>query len=252
MPDASCPTKIGTRKGRTQHFLSVVESCHHVNKKSTFVSLLRPRAHFRAPPSHPKIKNLPAISLRKTPSANFCCAKRSRRAHRRPFYGRAYFHASPTADQATNRPAPALHSIPARPNLPKPAKTCHDSAGAKQTQVRQPSWRGVANERVARSRFSSPDRPRVMRCRPRGRQRSVDRGKRRPAIQPRKGCSPGRRRTFGCAEGHIVRLAQCERRRVRRGRRTPACVQTPPEDAPRIGVLLSSAPPPGAGGEKLG
>jgi len=51
--------------------------------------------------------------------------------------------------------------------------------------VRQPSWQGVANERVARSRSSKPDRPRVMRCRPRGRRRSVDRGTCGLGIEPR-------------------------------------------------------------------
>jgi hypothetical protein len=41
------------------------------------------------------------------------------------------------------------------------------------------------NERVTRERPSQPSRPRVMRWRSRGRQRSVDRGTRRPAIELR-------------------------------------------------------------------
>jgi outer membrane protein assembly factor BamB len=45
--------------------------------------------------------------------------------------------------------------------------------------------RGVVNERVTRERPSQPSRPRVMRRRPQGRRRSVDRGTRRPAIELR-------------------------------------------------------------------
>ena len=129
-----------------------------------------------------------------------------------------------------------------------PLPTFPPAPGAKRTQVRQPSWRGVANERVARSRSSSPDRPRVMRCRPRGRRRSVDRGRCRPAMySPESVYSPGRRRTFGCAEGHTGRFAMARTGRVRRGRRTRARVKTPREDARRTGVLrpvrcLSSTP----------
>jgi hypothetical protein len=44
---------------------------------------------------------------------------------------------------------------------------------------------GVANERVAQKRPSQSFWPRVMRCRPRGLQPSVDRGSRRRGIEPR-------------------------------------------------------------------
>ena len=112
--------------------------------------------------------------------------------------------------------------------------TAKPRAGAKRSHVRQQSWRGVANERVARSRSSKPDRPRVMRCRPRGRRRSVDRGRRRPAMySPESVYSPGRRRACGCAEGRIDRFAMARIGRVRRGRRTRACVETPRGDARR-------------------
>jgi hypothetical protein len=145
-------------------------------------------------------------------------------------------HSAHVSTSSVPRPSRMFHNVPRTPKC------------AKRTQVRQPSWRGVANERVARSRSSSPDRPRVMRCRPRGRRRSVDRGRCRPAMySPESVYSPGRRRTFGCAEGHTGRFAMARTGRVRRGLRTRACVETPREDAGRIGVLrpvrcLSSTP----------
>jgi len=124
-----------------------------------------------------------------------------------------------------------LASTPLR--APNPAKaphaTPHKPKCAKRTHVRQQSWRGVANERVARSRSSSPDRPRVMRPRPRGRRRSVDRGRRRPAIySPESVFSPGRRRACGCAEGHTARFAIAREPAGSGGAaEVRACVETP-------------------------
>jgi hypothetical protein len=51
--------------------------------------------------------------------------------------------------------------------------------------VRQGNWRRVVDESSIQERSSDPPWPRVMRRRPRGRRRSVDRGGRRPAIEPR-------------------------------------------------------------------
>jgi hypothetical protein len=141
-------------------------------------------------------------------------------------------------------PAKARQTLPTRPiqraraKRSQPPPSClrtslphifPSRAGAKRTHVRQQSWRGVANERVARSRSSSPDRPRVMRPRPRGRRRSVDRGRRRPAIySPESVFSPGRRRACGCAEGHTARFAIAREPAGSGGAaEVRACVETP-------------------------
>src|SRR6266542_6360541 len=63
---------------------------------------------------------------------------------------------------------------------------CHDMS-----PVRRLNRRGVVNEKVIRKWISDPYRPRVMRSRPRGWRRSVDRGKYGPGIQPRKKLTPG-------------------------------------------------------------
>src|SRR6202044_1530266 len=60
--------------------------------------------------------------------------------------------------------------------------------------VRRLNRRGVVNAKGIRERNSDPYRPRVMRSHPRGRRRSVDRGKYGPGIQPRKNLTPGCRR----------------------------------------------------------
>src|SRR5262245_41374507 len=69
-----------------------------------------------------------------------------------------------------------------------------------------------------RSYPTEPHRPRVMRGCPRGQQRSVDRGARRPAIEPRKYPRAGRRRRT--ADGRQYGWARYrEAQTARRGRR---------------------------------
>src|ERR1700751_4108322 len=72
------------------------------------------------------------------------------------------------------------------------------------------------NERVIRKWINDPHRPRVMRSRPRGWRRSVDKGTCGPGIQPRKKLSPGCRR---CKE---KRKAPPEARISRGGSRSRA------------------------------
>ena len=197
-----------------------------------------------ATPPNPKLKNNFPIPASKTAILSKPSKKMVPNAQHPGTYRR------PNMRPHNNRPLPLCPLAFIHPLLCalRVSAASLSSPGAKRTQVRQPSWRGVANERVARSRSSSPDRPRVMRCRPRGRRRSVDRGRCRPAMySPESVYSPGRRRTFGCAEGHTGRFAMARTGRVRRGRRTRARVKTPREDARRTGVLrpvrcLSSTP----------
>ena len=64
--------------------------------------------------------------------------------------------------------------------------------------MRVPRSEGVANHTG----------PRVMRRRPRGRRRSVDRGEHRPAIEPRNGCVPdahGVQKSEGNTAGRVSR-----------------------------------------------
>ena len=152
--------------------------------------------------------------------------------------------------KSTPNPRPLYVSVSLY-HIPQPAKapqtTPRTSKCAKRSHVRQPSWRGVANERVARSRSSSPDRPRVMRCRPRGRRRSVDRGKRRPAIQPRKRLQ-SRTPTRMWVRGRPHRPPrQGERRPGPAGPQNPRMRRNTSRRRPPYRRPPSSAPRPGAG-----
>jgi hypothetical protein len=81
------------------------------------------------------------------------------------------------------------------------------------------------NERVLHRRASESRWPRVMRWRPARAQRSVHRGARRPAIEPRKGSYLGVPTRSKTSEGNTAGGVFASRQRTPRGLRTRACVR---------------------------
>ena len=81
------------------------------------------------------------------------------------------------------------------------------------------------NERVLHRRPSESRWPRVMRWRPARAQRSVHRGARRPAIEPRKGSYLGVPTRSKTSEGNTAGGVFASRQRTPRGLRTRACVR---------------------------
>ncbi len=82
------------------------------------------------------------------------------------------------------------------------------------------------NERVLHRRPSESRWPRVMRWRPARAQRSVHRGVRRPAIEPRNGSCPGVPTRSKTSEGNIAGGVFASRQRTPRGLRTRACARS--------------------------
>ena len=81
------------------------------------------------------------------------------------------------------------------------------------------------NERVLHRRPSESRWPRVMRWRPARAQRSVHRGARRPAIEPRNGSYLGVPTRSKTSEGNTAGGVIASRQRTPRGLRTRACVR---------------------------
>jgi hypothetical protein len=81
------------------------------------------------------------------------------------------------------------------------------------------------NERVLHRRASESRWPRVMRWRPARAQRSVHRGARRPAIEPRNGSYLGVPTRSKTSEGNTAGGVFASRQRTPRGLRTRACVR---------------------------
>jgi len=86
---------------------------------------------------------------------------------------------------------------------------------------------GARNEGVRHRRASDPRWPRVMRRRPRGCWRSVDRGRAGRAIEPRNHPTPGCRRRGHRRKATSWVAPRASHPGTPRGRRTTACTQAP-------------------------